>query len=302
MKLKMGDTVGIISPASPCDEESLQKGIVYLEGLGLRVKLGKNVYNQYGYLAGQDEARLADLHNMFADKQVKGIFCSRGGYGTARIAAQIDYQMIARNPKIFWGYSDITFLHTTIRQNSQLVTFHGPMIASDIAKDEWDRMSSFYFEQIFHQEKIVYDEKIAPIDVLVEGSAEGELVGGNLSLLVSTLGTSYELDTKGKILFIEDIDEQPRSVDRLLNQLLMAGKLQDISGFVIGDFHNCKPKQKAKSLTLDQVISHYVQLVNKPTLKGLKIGHCFPNISIPMGTSASINTEKKQLIIDSGLS
>ncbi|HJV31751.1 MAG TPA: LD-carboxypeptidase, partial [Bacillales bacterium] len=134
-RLNMGDTVGVIAPASPPDQEKLTQGIQFLEEFGLKVKLGKNLKKKFGYLAGTDRERLEDFHEMFADKDVKAVFCARGGYGTSRFASMIDYELIKKNPKIFWGYSDITFLHTAIYQETGLITFHGPMIASDLGEE-----------------------------------------------------------------------------------------------------------------------------------------------------------------------
>lgn len=300
-KLQKGDYVGVIAPASPTNPELLKKAIVYLEELGLRVKIGRNVYNEYGYLAGRDKERLADLHEMFADKEVKAIVCSNGGYGTARIAANLDYDLIRRNPKVFWGYSDITFLHNSIRQKSDLVTFHGPMLSSDMGKETWSDVSAAYVSQLFNNEAVVYDESIAPIETPISGKVRGELVGGNLCLIVSTLGTPFEIETKDKILLIEDIHEEPRSVDRMLNQLWMAGKLQQIAGLVVGDFNDCVPGERKQTLTLEEVLDDYIKLINKPTLKGLKIGHCQPHIAVPLGTTAVLDTDRKQLTVESGV-
>ncbi|MGM9923209.1 MAG: LD-carboxypeptidase [Bacillus sp. (in: firmicutes)] len=300
--LKKGDVVGVIAPASPPDQESLQRALGYIENLGLQVKLGEHVFSEYGYLAGKDEERLSDLHAMFADCEVKAIISACGGYGTGRIASYIDYGLIRCNPKIFWGYSDLTFLHTAIRQCSGLVTFHGPMLASDFGKPDFQEITSRYFQQLFHNHDIIYDESISPIETPVAGRAEGQLVGGNLCLLTSTLGTRFEIETDGKILFIEDVNEEPRSVDRMLNQLYMAGKLNNIEGLVIGDFQNCVPGNRTQTLTLDEVLGHYAALINKPTLKGLKMGHCSPHISVPLGTNAVLCTEHKHLIVESGLS
>ncbi len=299
-KLQRGDYVGVIAPASPTNPEFLKKAIAFLEELGLRVKLGPNVYNEYGYLAGKDAERLADLHEMFADTEVKAIICSNGGYGTGRIAADLDYDLIRRNPKIFWGYSDITFLHTSIRQKSGLVTFHGPMLSSDIGKETWSDVSAHFISQLFNNKAVVYDESIAPMETPISGQAQGELVGGNLCLIVSTLGTPYEIEMKGKILLIEDIHEEPRSVDRMLNQLWMSGKLQHIAGLVVGDFNDCGPAERQQSLTLEEVLDNYIKLINKPTLKGLKIGHCQPNVAVPLGTTAMLDTDRKQLVVESG--
>nr|WP_263327584.1 LD-carboxypeptidase [Neobacillus sp. Marseille-Q6967] len=299
-RLKTGDTVGIIAPASPPNIENLERGIAFLRGLGLKVKVGKSVDDQYGYLAGSDQDRLDDLHDMFLDSEVNAVICACGGYGTARIASYIDYELIKKNPKIFWGYSDITFLHTAIRQKAELVTFHGPMLASDIGKEDTHPLSKAGFQKLFEPADLIYTEQISSLETLVEGEARGELVGGNLSLLVSSLGTAYEIDTVGKILLIEDVNEEPRAVDRMLNQLKMAGKLDCLNGILVGDFCDCTPKREL-SLSLDEVISHYVQSANKPALKGFLIGHCNPNISVPFGAQASFNTNEKRLIVETGI-
>jgi muramoyltetrapeptide carboxypeptidase len=299
-RLHIGDTVAVIAPASPPNQNILRKGIKFLKGLGLQVKVGKSVEKIYGYLAGSDEERLEDLHAMFLDTEVKAIFCACGGYGTARLAANIDYEIIKANPKILWGYSDITFLHTAIRQETGLITFHGPMLGSDIGKEDTHTFSKLGFQQLFESTEISYTERFSPLETLVEGVAKGELAGGNLSLIVSTLGTPFEIDTNGKILFIEDINEEPRSVDRMLNQLKMAGKLNDVNGIVIGDFCDCTP-QRELTLTLEEVINDYVLAANKPSLKGFMMGHCNPHISIPLGVQAVLNTYDKSLIVESGI-
>lgn len=300
-KLRKGDTVGVVAPASPPNQESLFQGIAYMKSLGLQVKLGENLFKQFGYLAGSDEERVADLHTMFADAEVKAIFSACGGYGTGRIAASLDYELIQQHPKIFWGYSDLTFLHTAIRQKSGLVTFHGPMLASDMGKEEWSPISSHYVQQLFHTDCLIYDERIAPIETPIAGHAKGEIVGGNLCLLVSTLGTPFEITTKDKILLIEDIHEEPRSIDRLLNQLLIAGKLSEIKGLLIGDFKECEPSKSEQTFLLEEVLQQYISIINKPTLKGLKMGHCSPHIGIPLGTMAEMDTVKKTVKIESGL-
>ncbi|GHH96753.1 S66 peptidase family protein [Neobacillus kokaensis] len=298
--LQKGDTVGVIAPASPPNLENLERGIQFLIGLGLNVKKGKSVEKINGYLAGTDLERLDDLHGMFLDKEVKAIICACGGYGTGRIAANIDYEIIRNNPKILWGYSDITFLHTAIRQETGLVTFHGPMLGSDIGKVDTHPLSKERFLQLFSPAKLTYTEEISPLEVLVEGDVSGPLIGGNLSLLVSSLGTRFEVDTKEKLLLIEDVNEEPRAIDRMLNQLYMSGKLEEASGILIGDFCDCLPKRDL-SLTLDEIIDYYVKLANKPAIKGLQIGHCNPHIAVPFGVQATLNTTEKRLIVDSGI-
>ncbi|WP_226641836.1 S66 peptidase family protein [Mesobacillus subterraneus] len=299
-RLKKGDTVAVIAPASPPNKENLKRGLKFVEDLGLNYKLGKSLYSEYGYLAGNDEARLADLNEMFLDDEIKAIICAGGGYGTARIASALDYDAIKNNPKIFWGYSDITFLHTAIRQQTGLITFHGPMLASDIGKEEANQISKDTFKQLFAPAELNYDSTISQIEELVTGSAEGPLVGGNLSLLSSSMGTPFEINTEGKILLIEDINEEPRAVDRMLNQLYMAGKLQESAGIIIGDFNNCVPEREL-SLSLEEVIDHYIQLAGRPALQGFKMGHCSPHIGVPLGAPASMNTKEKRLFIESGI-
>ncbi len=292
--------VGVIAPASPPSLENLERAITFLYGLGLNVKIGKNLEKEYGYLAGEDEERLEDLHEMFADDEIKGIFCACGGYGTARLADAIDYDLIRNNPKIFWGYSDITFLHTAIRQQTGLVTFHGPMLASDVGQEDVHELTKESFFQLFKPTTITYSELISSLHILIEGDVTGILVGGNLSLLTNTLGTKFEVDTEDKILFIEDVNEEPRSIDRMLNQMGMAGKLQNLKGVLVGDFKNCTPNRK-KTLLLEEVIDYYIKKINKPTMKGFNIGHCSPNIAIPLGVSVRLNTIEKKVIFENGV-
>jgi muramoyltetrapeptide carboxypeptidase len=299
-RLKKGDTIGVIAPASPPNKENLVRGLKFIEEIGLNYKLGKSLYQEYGYLAGKDEERLADLNAMFLDDEVKGIICAGGGYGTARIASGIDFEVIKNNPKIFWGYSDITFLHTAIRQETGLITFHGPMLASDIGKENVNQVSKDTFQQLFIPEDLHYSVGISLIEEMVPGSADGPLVGGNLSLLSSSMGTPYEIDTKGKILLIEDINEEPRAVDRMLNQLYMAGKLQEASGILVGDFNNCVPEREL-SLSLDEVIEHYIKLADRPALKGFKMGHCTPHIAVPFGAEARMDTNMLSVFVESGI-
>ncbi|MGD7044557.1 S66 peptidase family protein [Jeotgalibacillus proteolyticus] len=300
-KLKRGDTVGIIAPASPPNQSNLEKSLSFLKELGVNVKMGKHVNEVNGYLAGSDGERLEDLHAMFQDPSVQAIICAGGGYGTARIASAVDYELIKRNPKIFWGYSDITFLHTAIRQQTGLVTFHGPMLASDVGKEEFHALSKKMFYQLFEPMELHYSEEISPLEVLAEGERIGEIVGGNLSLIQSSLGTPFELETEGKLLFIEDIDEEPYRIDAMLNQLSMAGKLQQACGIIVGDFKNAVPTNEKPSLSLEEVLEHYLGKLETPVIKGFKIGHCEPHFSIPLGAKAKLSARSKTLTIMPGV-
>lgn len=300
-RLREGDTIGVISPAGPPDPQNLDHAVDWLKQLGFPVRIGRYVRNENGYLAGSDQERLSDFHEMFADDTVRAIICSRGGYGSARFADQIDFNLIRCHPKIFWGYSDITYLHTAIRQKTGLVTFHGAMLASDWGPGDVPLLSKQLFSQLLQPAPLKYDEHVSELQVIADGSAEGTLVGGNLSLLVSTLGTPFEIDTKNKLLLIEDIGEAPYRVDSMLNQLRLSGKLDQAAAFIIGNFHLDQPAEGAAAPSFDQVFKTYFSSSGKPAMSGFMIGHCRPNFSVPLGTEALLDTEKKQLWIQPGV-
>nr|WP_257000856.1 LD-carboxypeptidase [Terribacillus saccharophilus] len=298
---KKGDTIGIVSPAGPIKREELERGIKIVESLGLRVKLGKHVYDKYGYLAGTDTDRAADLNDMFKDNEVKGIICARGGYGSGRIVELLDYEIIKQKPKVLLGYSDITYLHTAIRQRTGLITFHGPMVASDMGESDFAKLSYDLLQQFFIPQDVIYTTAISPLEAIVHGKATGTLVGGNLSLLTSTLGTPDEIDTKGKLLLLEDVAELPYKIDSMLNQLKHAGKLKQAEGILIGDFNGCDSNDPETSLSFDQVLVDYLTDLEKPVLKGFRIGHCNPNITVPLGTEATMDTKTKTLHVSPGV-
>ncbi len=300
-RLQKGDTIGIIAPSSPPNQESLQRSFLFLEKLGLKWKLGKSVQKVNGYLAGTDAERLQDLHQMFADPEIKGIICAGGGFGSARYADQIDLQLMKERPKIFWGFSDITYLHTAIGLYANLVTFHGPMLASCVGKDTFHPLSAQMFQQLFEPMELHYTEAISPLQTITGGVAVGELVGGNLSLLTSGIGTKYEIDTKGKLLLIEDVGEAPYRVDGMLNQLRLAGKLADAAGIVVGDFAKAEVKKEKASLTMEEVFAHYFGKLDKPVVSGFKIGHCEPHFAVPLGVEAKLDGNHRTLTILPGV-
>lgn len=299
-RLQKGDTIGIVSPSSPPGREELEKSLDFLDELGLKWKFGKHAKNIHGYLAGTDKERLEDIEMMFEDPEVKGIICSSGGYGAGRIVSQIDLNIVKENPKIFWGFSDITFLHTAIGMSANLVTFHGPMLGPNIGKDTFEALSKKMFQQLFEPLELHYTEDISPLEVINKGVGQGELTGGNLSLLARTIGTEFEIDTVGKLLLIEDIGEEPARIDGLLNQLHMAGKFKDLEGVVVGDFADTETKKKW-TLTLDQVLDDYFKPLKVPVVKGFKIGHCEPHFAVPLGVEAKLDANEKTLTILPGV-
>lgn len=297
--LQIGDKVGIIAPASPIDINLINKCIDSLSSLGLDVKVGESCTSEYGFLSGTDEIRAKDVNLMFADKSIKGIFALRGGYGCARLLNFIDFKLIKKNPKIFIGYSDITALHIAINQKSNLITYHGPMIASELIKGLDDYSNNYYKKFIFNyynNEEILNPEGIN-LEVINTGITSGKLIGGNLSLISSSLGTDYEIDTKNKILFIEEIDESPYKIDRMFTQLKQARKFKDANGIILGSFNNCEAKDNKKSLSLKEVFNEILLPLNKPIISNLVCGHCMPTLTLPLGAKILLDANNKKINI-----
>lgn len=297
--LKPGDTIGLIAPSSPTTKENVERAKNKLMEMGFKVKIGKSAYEQYGYLSGTDDIRANDINQMFSDGQVDGIICLRGGYGTPRILDLIDYNIIRNNPKVFVGYSDITALHLAFTQKCNLITFHGPMASSDIIGNFSEFSKTSLLKAITNTEPIgnISNPEGQEIISINGGIGEGSIIGGNLSLLVDTLATPYEIDVKGKILFIEEIGEDPYKIDRMLNQLRLSGKLKEAEGIILGDFNNCYTSKHSESLSLDQIFNDHIKPMGKPTISNLKAGHCEPMLTLPFGVKARLDADKRELLI-----
>lgn len=289
--LEIGDTIGIVSPASGTNREEVDKMKSLIESYGFKVKMGKSPYEKRGYLSGDDKVRAEDINNMFEDKEVDGIFCARGGYGSPRILDLLDYELISNNPKVFLGYSDITALHTAFNQLCNMVTFHGPMGTSDMIHDFSEQSKESLLKAVMKKRENYNLDNIdqSKLKVLSSGKAEGKLVGGNLSLIADTIGTKYALDTRGKILFLEEIEEEPRNIDRMLNQLRLSGLLDNAEAIILGNFKDCLPKKK-DSLTLDEVFNDYLADLNKPVVSNFQAGHCEPTLTLPFMVDAVVDT------------
>jgi len=291
--LKLRDTIGIVAPAGPTEAEKLEKAAAVLREMGFKVVLGKSCYEHWGYLAGRDELRADDINRMFASDEIDGIICMRGGYGALRILDLIDYEMISKHPKVFMGYSDITSLLIAITQKSGLVTFHGPMLTSDFLSPEFHLFTRKAMLKAI-TEAIALGEINSPptetkVEVLFPGEAEGTTIGGNMSLLCAALGTPYEVDTRDKILLLEEVGEEPYRVDRMLTQLKLAGKLKEAKGIVLGQFIGCQAKNPKKSLLLDEVLKDILLPLKKPVLKNVCFGHGMHKATIPIGVMAEID-------------
>ena len=290
--LKYGDKVAITAPSSPVSDEKLQTSVESIKFLGLDPIVMPSCHMAHGYLAGPDKQRADDINTAFADKDIKGIFCLRGGYGTTRLLPMLDFEMVKSNPKIFIGYSDISSLHFNINQKSSLVTFHGPMPTTDYRVHEGFTNDSLR-TCIFAPEKLktIGNPEGEEIITLREGYAKGTLVGGNLSLMAGTLGSPYEIDTKGKILFIEDVDEMPFRLDKMLTALALAGKFRDCEGIILGTFERCEEADHP-SLTLREIFEEVVLPWNKPTILNLRAGHIYPQSTLPMGAEVSFEAKE----------
>ncbi|MCL4547206.1 MAG: LD-carboxypeptidase [Bacteroidetes bacterium] len=295
-RLKPGDVIGIISPASSSDDiTKVNRGVEYLEKLGYRVEVGKNVGQQSGYLAGSDAQRIADLHEMFKNKNIKAIFSIRGGYGSGRLLDKIDYKIICNNPKIFVGYSDINALQMAFFAKTGLITFAGPMVAVDF-HDEVSKFTEEVFWRTITSNKAIgriKNPRNEKIYVLNKGRAVGRIFGGNLSLLTSLNGTEYFPKLKDAILLLEDINEAPYRIDRMLNQLRLSKVFKQISGIILGHFVDCiEPDPNKRTFTLNEVIIEYFQGLKIPVVYNLKHGHVKDNITIPYGLKCVLNASR----------
>jgi len=301
--LKKGDTIGLITPGSFIDDESLQKAIDNVKSLGFNVKLSKNIRKKRGYTAGTKQERIDDLHTMFADESIDGIWAARGGYGCSGLLPLIDFDLIKKNPKVFIGYSDITVLHLSIFKKTGLVTFHGPVASStftDYAKKYFLDMitSSAIPPKVYPSKKndeIGKGSLFFKSKVYNKGEAEGRLIGGNLSLVSAMLGTEWEIDFKDKLLFLEDIGEAPYKVDRMLIQLDQCENFNESKGILFGVFEDCKKPKTEPSLELNEMFADNMKDVNVPVSYGFSFGHIKDQFTMPYGIKARMNAEERSL-------
>lgn len=296
--LKPGDTIAIVAPAGPVEMEKVQAYAKMLKSAGYQVRMSPTLDRRSGYLAGPDEQRIEELNAAIRDPAVRAIFPVRGGYGLTRIVDKIDYAALREHPKIVTGYSDLTALHLAIARHTRLITFHSPVPMSNL----WNALDpKFTFanqsfvstiESIHYtREQIGYivamPENWKPA-VLSPGKARGRLLGGNLTLIAATLGTEYAIEPEGAILFIEDIEEAPYRVDRMLSQLRLAGVLDKISGLIIGDFSY---KDGTEQAQMEAVFHDYFDRANIPVLWKFPLGHIPENTTLPHGALAELDAD-----------
>ncbi|HSW53575.1 MAG TPA: LD-carboxypeptidase [Ignavibacteriaceae bacterium] len=302
-RLKNGDTIALVTPGSHITEQEKEESINNLRGLSFNVIYSDRLMQKNGYFSATDKERAADLNEMFERKDVQGIMCARGGYGCARILPYLDYDLIEDNPKALIGFSDATALQYAIFKNSGLITFHGPVSISTFSSFSVRNFERVLINPTFELELLnsTTGNNYNPygITVISGGIAEGELVGGNLSICVSLIGTEYDIDFSDKIIFLEEFLEEPYRVDRMLTQLIQAGKFENAAGIALGLFKLCEPNKTnpafSGSFSLMEVLKDRLGNLGIPVVYGLSFGHIADKFTLPFGGKAQLNTETKQL-------
>ncbi len=291
-----GDVVGIIAPASNIDRGMLAAGCEVLRGLGYKPFYLDSIFEQELYFAGPHERRVREFEEMFERDEVKAIICARGGYGSNYLLQAVDCEKIAKHPKIFAGYSDLTTMLTYVSDACGLVTFHAPMVTKDFAlPDGVDLLSWQAAVSGATSWTVRPDSGAKP---LVSGSAQGNLYGGCLSILVASLGTPYEIGTEGTILFIEDVATKPYQIDRMLMQLKLAGKLSGVRGIIFGEMLDCM-QHKDQGYALEEIVVRLVGDLGIPVAYGMRAGHVSRgNITLPIGVRAELKVDENEVSLN----
>ena len=296
-----GARVALVAPSSAVPEEKLQPGLDLVKSLGMEPVPYPSCYdvNRDGYFAATDAQRAADISAAFADKTIDGVWCIRGGYGAHRLVPLLDLDVIRSNPKWFGGYSDITALHTAFNQLCDLETYHCTMPSTEPHPNEYTMgyLKKALFGGLSGPLSNPEDQ---PVRTLVPGSAEGILCGGNLSLLADSIGTPWEIDCKGKILFLEDIGEKTYRIDGMLTQLRNAGKFADCAGILLGAWTDCPPEHPERSLTLTEIFHQLIVPAGKPAVMDLACGHCATTMALPLGRLCRLNADRCEISVKEG--
>lgn len=294
--LKPGATIGIIAPASPSDSKFIDEKILAFENLGFNIKKGDHIYKKHGYLSGSDNDRAEDLINMFIDPSIDAIVCFRGGYGSIRLMSILNIELIKNHPKPFCGYSDITLLLNYINNKCDFSTFHSPMINSNFE----DALTKNSFIEVLttSNKGFYYDlNKYSDITILNKKDFKGKLLGGNLSMICSSIGTPYDINFKNSIILIEEINEKPYVIDRLLSQMLLANKFKDCKGIILGHFTDCTLSDYSQSFNLEDIIDQKLLSLNIPIIKNFPCGHSYPNLTVPIGCNLYYDSKNSLLSI-----
>lgn len=286
MRLKPGDCIGIVAPASPFEQTDFYTGISILENMGFRVSFPEGIFSKSGYLAGSDMDRAAQVNAAFADSAVQAIVCARGGYGSMQILPYLDYEAIRRHPKLLMGFSDITALLCSLYQHSGLVSCHGPIVTTLKSAGLKTLESVFNALTLNELPAIELERGIA----LSPGKASGPVICGNLTTLCHLVGTPFQPRMNGHILIVEDTGEKPYRIDRMLTQMKLAGVFNGLCGLGIGTFENCGEADE-----LFEIIARIFNPIHIPILAGFDIGHGPDNIAVPFGIEAVLDADHHML-------
>ncbi len=308
-QLRPGDRVAVINLSTAFyDPAALVRARDIIQALGLVPDFSAHILDRSRDYKASIRERLSDLHAAFADPNIKGVFCARGGYGISELVADVDYGLIRRNPKVFVGFSDVTLMHLAIQNRTGLVTFHGRMPAltkfPPYSLEALRRAvcSPNALGTLVNPEEGDPLRPIYPLRTLAPGVATGRLVGGNLSMIAAAMGTPWEIDTRGAIVFVEDVDEHPYSIARMLLQLRQAGKLAQAAGIVVGACANCDQTTDASPYTLNEVCDNVLADLNIPVFSGLALGHTDDQLTVPLGVQARLDaTACKLTVLEAGV-
>ena len=287
VRVKPGDTIGIVAPAGPFDRPTFFRGARIIEDMGFKIFMPQGLFEKYRYLAGSDKHRVQFVNQLFADKSIDAIICARGGYGSMRILPLLDFDTIKNNPKIFIGFSDITILLSVLFTHCNLVTFHGPVVTSLADASEETKLS--LYRNLTTDSNL--EIKLSGGRTIKPGAAAGEICGGNLTMLCHLVGTPFAPDFKNKILFLEDRGEAPYRIDRMLVHMDLAGCFNGISGIILGAFEECGPIEDVIKIILE-----FFEKYPVPILAGFDAGHGNHNLTIPLGIKATLDADRHSLI------
>lgn len=310
-RLRAGDLVGLIAPGGRTNDADIEKAVRNIEALGFRVKLGHYLRAVHGNYAGSVQQRVADVHAMFADKEVKAMWCIRGGSGCISILSSLDYALVRANPKILLGYSDITALHLAVLRHAGLVSFHGPVALSgpsDYTREHllavlMDPQPTYTIPMAVENSLRAIEKPHFALRTATHGQATGRLIGGNLSLVSALSGTPYAADFRDAILYLEEVNEEPYRVDRWMTQLDLAVGFRNAAAVMVGICDDCDPEDPELSLTLDETLDLHLKPLIVPAVSGYSFGHIRHQFTIPVGIRARLDTESQTLtLLEPGVS
>ena len=299
LRLRKGDMIGIVAPAWSFDKYKFRQGVDKLRGLGFRVKFERSIFSRYWSMAGYDKERASQINRMFADREVKAIFCAKAGYGSIRTIPYLNKNVIRRNPKIFIGYSDITIILSYIYRLGRMVVFHGPVVSGEI-HENMNSMTLHYLLRVIMEPNPLGIKGFSSLKSLRRGRGTGTLVGGNMSLLVNAIGTPYDIDTDNKILFLEDVGEDLETIDHYLMHFKLAGKFRRIKGIVFGKMLGCIDRS-GKKHNIKDVLNDILKDIRVPIIYGFPSGHRVPgdtNVTLPFGVSVTLDAYEPALIFN----